>query len=799
MPAQIALNLPAQLACVHCDGPVLIAIYDHKNDLEHSKPFCCHGCLTVYQILQLQGLDQYYDIKNQMGAFRRRTPVEVEETKYLYIDDEEFLKEYSYQNSHDDQVMEFYLEGIHCLACLWLIEKLPLFVSHVNSSRLDLSKSVAVVTLDKSGKFSSVAQQFNQLGYRPHPLKKNQESNQLKMKEERQNLLRIGIAAAGANNVMLYAISIYVGATDVYARAFSILSVLFALPVLTYSAFPFYKNAWQSLKNKTFSIDLPISVSLLLGFGMGLFHFFQGMEDNYFDSLTALVFLLLLSRYFLKKIQENALSTQDLHYFYLGESVLRAKNETLTDFEEIHSKYLSVGDRLKIPAGHFISADGKIIRGDSYLNTSLLTGESAPVKVGPGDLVLAGTQNVSSEIIMEASKVKNETRLGGILKNVENGRNLRAPIVEWTDIVSKYFIIVVFALSAGLFAYHGFFHGNFKLAVEQSLVLLIVTCPCALALSVPLTFTRSLGKAAAQGIMIKNDATLQKVSEVKSIFLDKTGTITHGKMEVVNFKLVDENFNTKKLFQLILTLEQNSKHPAAYALLNFAHKHGTTSVDLTDYRETPGVGVEGNFDGKHYQINREGFFEDGKLIAEFSFTDTVRSDSKSIIQNLLNRNFNVQLLSGDKFSVVKEVAKVVGLNESRIRAMLSPEEKNRIILETPRSMMVGDGANDAIALANAHVGVAMHGSMDISLRAADIYLSTPGLKSVEKIIILSQETMKVIKRNLILSLAYNSVSIFLAMSGKISPLAAALIMPMSSLTVLLSAFIGTKKLRALWK
>jgi len=786
------------LMCCHCDEFVFKAVYDEKSDPDHHKPFCCMGCLTVYQILSQKGLEDYYDIKNRTGIYRRRSPVEIQSLQYLFINDIAFMNEYSYLDANQYRTMEFYLEGIHCLGCLWLIEKFPSLVENVISAKLDLKKSIVKVTISKEGSFSTVAQEFNQLGYKPHPLKKNQDGEHLKTREERQFLLRIGIAAAGANNVMLYAISLYAGADGFFASIFNSLTVIFAIPVFSYCAFPFYKNAWQSLKNKNFSIDMPIAVSLLIGIAHGMFNYFTGIHENYFDSLTTLVFLLLLSRYFLKKIQENALSFQDLHFFYLGESLLRATDKTLLNFEEVHPKYITVNDCIKISSGNFIPADGKIIKGTTHVNTSLLTGESIPQEVGPHDSVFAGTQNISSEIIMQALKIKNETRLGMILNNVENGQKIKAPVVELTDKVSKYFILTVFGLALGLFCYHAF-HGNLIHAVEQSLILLIVTCPCALALSVPLTFTRSLTKAAEHGIIIKSDIVLQKITKIKNIFLDKTGTITHGKLSVNSMCLPKNNTPIKKIFDVIVSLESDSKHPTAKALVEYATIKGGVKNEVTHHLEIPGVGVSGKINHQFYEINKHGVFENAEHIAKFNFIDDIRNDSKNTIQFLLSHNLKVHMLSGDNKSVVLDVAKKVNISPSQSYSELSPEEKNVLISKTPHSMMVGDGANDAIALANSHVGVAVLGAMDISLKAADVYLTTPGLSSVAKLITLSKETMKIIHRNLFLSLIYNSISVYLALRGWISPWAAAIIMPLSSLTVFLSSLYGTKKLRNLWK
>lgn len=778
--------------CIHCDEAALPPIYN-EEDSQRANPFCCEGCKTVYNILHLKGLESYYEIKNNSATFKRRSPVEVKSSQFQYLDDPDFIKEFSYKDSEGSRTMEFYLEGIHCLACLWLIEKLPEFVPGVFTSKLDLERSVVTVALINEGKFSAVAREFNQLGYRPHPLKRNQDVADLKTREERQFLIRIGIAGAAAGNIMIYAVSLYGGASGDYAQLFNALTVAFAVPVLTYSSFPFYQNAWNAIKNKTLSIDIPISISLIVGAIMGVYNLVMGIPDNYFDSLTALVFLLLMSRYFLQKIQEKGLSASDLHFFYQSDSVLKQEGE---EFREIHPRFIKCDDVLKIGPGEFIPADGIVLKGSSNLNNSLLTGESIPVKVNVGDKIFSGTQNLDQELIMKADRVSDDSRLGRLLKNVENGWAHRSKIVNLTNKVSKYFTLTVFILSALLFVKMYQSH-DFKHALEAAITLLIVTCPCALALAVPLTFTRALSKASEQGIIIKSDEVIEKLSKVNNVFIDKTGTITHGKLKIVNFTILRPAH--LKIEEIIFNLEMRTRHPVAVALMDFIKGANCRTLVVEDYKEILGKGVSGNINGQSYSINKLGIFENDQQIATFEVQDTVRADSSAVLKKIMTNGVVVKILSGDKKEVVDQIASEVELPLQNALSNLSPEEKSHLIKSTPGSMMIGDGANDAIALSHAHVGVAVLGAMDISLRAADVYLTTPGLIPVEKLFTISQETMKVIRRNLVLSLCYNSASVLAAFLGYINPLVAAIIMPLSSLTVLLSTLAGTKKLRDLWK
>jgi Cu2+-exporting ATPase/Cu+-exporting ATPase len=778
--------------CVHCDEIVLKAFYN-DNDLSHEKPFCCQGCLTVFNVLHEKGLDSYYEIKNNSALLKRRSPVEFKNSEFKYLDDGDFLSQYSFVRNDSLKVMEFYLEGIHCLACLWLIEKLPEFLKGVISSKLDLERSVVTVALGEEGKFSEVARELNHLGYRPHPLRNNQEAEALKNQTERLNLIRIGVAGAAAGNIMLYAVSLYGGANGEFSYLFNNLTVAFGLPVLTFSAFPFYQTAWNAIKNKTLSIDIPISMALVFGAVMGIYNLIVGVPENYFDSLSTLVFLLLLSRYFLQKIQERGLSAQDLHYFYQTDVVLKKEGDS---FKEIHPRFIKVNDILKIKVQDFIPADGEVIEGESLINNSLLTGESLPIKIKKGDVVFSGTQNLNQEILIQAKKIQEDTRLGKILKNVEHGWSNKSKMIDLMSLTSKYFTLGVILLALILFI-SLLQYESFKVALEHTMTLLIVTCPCALALAVPLTFTRTLSKASEKGIIIKNDEVIEKLNKVKNIFLDKTGTLTYGKLKVEKFQVL--KLSIIPIESVIQSLETYSKHPVAKALIEYVAFQNPKNYEVKDFKEILGVGVSGLIQENFYEIKRDGIFENGFLLATFDLRDIVRPEARSFIESLRSQGYTIKMLSGDKKEVVESIANEVGLRPHEALSELTPEEKQKMVQSTPQSMMIGDGANDAIALSYADVGVAVYGSMDLSLRAAEVYLTIADLKMIQTLLDASKETLKIVKRNLVLSILYNGVSVIFVFMGLINPLVAAIIMPVSSLTVLFSTLIGTKKMRLTWK
>lgn len=798
--------LGEHLLCTHCDEPVAVPLYT-PEDREKNHAFCCDGCLTVYNIINAKGLNEYYSIKENSKIFKRRSPVEFKNEKFTYIDKYNFLEEYSITLESGNRVMDFYLEGIHCVACLWLIEKMPEFVPGVIHSRLNMSKSLVTITIKRDFSFAEVARELNNLGYRPHPLKIGQTVELLKRQEERSLLIKMGVAGACAGNIMIYAFSIYGGAEGEVAHTFGWLTVLLALPAMTYSASPLYASAWNALKNKKMSVDIPIVLSLFMGTVMGIWNMLHGNHENFFDSLTALIFLLLLSRFFLRKLQMDGMNASDMYLFYEAETVER-QNKATGEFEEMRANELALNDVIRINPGHVLPIDGEIKQGRSHFNLSLLTGESVPVLKNVGDEVYSGTTNLDHEILVEVKKVGKETRLGKILSQVERGWQNKAKINLLIDIVAEYFTVAVILLASILFYWIGIHQGQISVGLTRALTLLIVTCPCALALATPLTFSRTLSRASRLGMILKNDEVIEKMAKIKSVVFDKTGTLTFGQFKVVNW--IECEKTQDNLASLIWAMEEKSKHPIAQSLKQYVQRNfALESIELENYNEIVGQGIEATWNNKHYQVkglpettNHNkwiGLYQEQHLLIKIELSDTLRPDSKKAIELLHKMQIECVLASGDHSLIVHQIANDLKLPAASIYAEVSPEEKLKLIEKQENRMMVGDGANDAMALGHAFVGVAVQGSMDVALRASDAYLTTPGIGHVAEMIVMAKETMNVIHRNFIISIAYNCLSVWATFTGHISPLVAAIVMPISSLSVLLSTHWGTEKLNKILK
>jgi heavy metal translocating P-type ATPase len=756
--------------------------------------FCCQGCHTVFDLLGSSGLQGYYDLKANGYCFQPAQPVNWALDGFEYLDARELRPLYV----SDQSEARFYVEGIHCVACLWLLENLPKLTDEVLACRLDISQAVLTVKLKASAPLSPVAAMIQKLGYRPHaiPLDASAEAHQ--KAEHRRTLLRLGIAGACAGNIMLMAVSLYGGARGEAGELFRWVSLGLFLPVLGYSAIPFYQSALGALRLRRINIDVPIVLAIVLGAVVSTLNLLRGSEHIYFDSLAALIFLLLASRYYLRQVQAKASRTSQLVQHFFAPIAHRMEGQAVVD---LPPDRLKVGDQAEIRDNERVPADGRVVAGDSFLNAAWLTGEHQPVAVKAGDAVFAGSRNEGGRLVIEVDQPMHESRLGRILQQLE--ADTRSPLLGLTDRVSRYFLAVVLALAMGVFlAFAGTRPGE---GLNRALSLLIVTCPCALALATPLTFSHALGRAYRKGYIVKSGEALERLSEVNHVFFDKTGTLTRGEMALDQME--DLQGDPVENRRLLLALEARSLHPIARAIRH--HLSGLEPLEVEQLEERAGEGLSARASGRKVEVRSfptldsihtvVALLVEGRLHARITLSDQARQEAPEAVAALRAMGCGVGMLSGDADPVVRHLAHEVGIPEEQAHGRVSPERKLEVLKATPGALMVGDGANDALALQHAHVGIAMHGGMDLSLKASDVYLSAPDLRAVADLILLGRETRKVLRRNFALSIAYNLVGGVAALFGWINPFVAAVIMPLSSITVLVSSTWSTRAIRARFK
>jgi len=787
-----AMNKNSTLSCHHCNEIVIDAIY------ENEKVFCCHGCHTVHLALESGGLLDYYRVREELGISENLTPENRNREDFSYMNESRFREEFL--STRDNlKHLKLYIEGVHCLACIWLLEKIPSINKEILSSRINMSSSIMELTLVDNCDLELLANQIFNFGYRPHAIKNETEAQNLQKSEEHTKLIKIGVAGACSANIMLYSIAIYAGAGVEFSSLFGWVSFFLSLPVIFYSATPFYKSSISAIRTKSLNIDIPISFAIILGSLFGLYNLIIGSTHYYFDSLSVLVFLLLSSRLLVQKSIQKGLNSNGLSALFEQTSIKRL-NKVSNEYEVIHTKYLERGDIVLIDKTKTIPADGVLLDSLAYINNSLITGESRPQKVLKNETVFAGAVNLGEEVKIRVEKTFKDSVLGDIIQKVETDSKSKQRIQSITDKISRYFIATVFTLSLGSFLYFAYFY-NLNTAIERTLALIIVSCPCALGLAAPLAVASSMNRATENGIIIKNDSSIEDIARIKNIFFDKTGTLTDGNFSVAK---VDNEEQLRLFEKVIYNLEEVSNHPMARALQSWTRDKSQIHID--DIQELPSKGVSGKYEGDFFQIIKspkkcESFsavdlVRNNEVIGTFYLSDQIKSHANELLEFLGEQKFNSYILSGDNERAVSQVGASLNIPLGNQVANQTPETKSEFIENFSESIMVGDGANDAIAMKKATVSIAVSGAMDIGLRASDIYLTKAPLKSMIFLIKLAKLTNTSIKLNLLISLIYNAIGVTLSLLGLITPLGAAVLMPVSSLSVLIATIVkirGVKK------
>ncbi len=789
------------VACAHCGLPA-----PKDRDEPEGPAFCCEGCRTVYAVIMDAGLERYYEHRAEFDA--DAGPADATANTYAALDDGSALEQFTRPGPGGALNAEFALENLHCAACVWLVERLDQVVPGVLSAEVRFAERSVRVNFDaQRAKLGDVARGLAALGYPPH-LAVQTDAQRLRTLEDRALLTRIGVAGACAGNVMLIAFALYSGADAHFAEYFRYAALGLSVPAVFWSGSSFFRGAWSALRVRSPHMDLPVSLGLLAGFLSGAINTVRGQGEIYFDSVTAIVFLLLVGRY-IERRQHHAAEGAREHVSALFPHVARVVEDS--GDRELPIQAVRPGMRLSVLPGESFPADGEVSRGHSSVDMSPLTGESLPVNVGPGSAVFAGTVNTASALTLVASASGTETRLGRLLDEMRHAESRRAPIQRLADRFAGRFVIGVLALSVVTLLVWAPF--DLSRGLQSAIALLIVTCPCALGLATPLAVSAALGKAARRGLLIRHGEALERLARPSLLIFDKTGTLTTGRLRR---ELV---LGDTTALPLGAAVASESPHPIARALCLDVPL--PTGVLVSERRAFPGQGLVADCGGEEVCVGQLAFLEGrGKSISEelaalarrhqdagmscsfisrgrrvvavAIFADSIRPEARDVLRELREKGHSLAIASGDHEATVQRLAERLDQPFRFVRGGLGPQNKAQLVEEYSRSeqgvVMVGDGINDSAALLTAGVGVAVHGGAEASLAAADVYSARPGLAMLPPLFAGARRTLHVVKRNLRLSLAYNGVCAGLAITGYISPLLAAVLMPLSSLTVVISSY-----------
>ncbi len=796
--------------CFHCGLPIEADADFHVSLEGEVRDFCCFGCQSVCSAIYDAGLQGYYQ-RTPEGVLLAPPPELPKDIEMYDLD--EVQQEYI-TCSGDVRDIHLLVEGIHCAACVWLIERGLQRVPGVQSSNVNLaSKRVHLRWDNQRNKLSDILRALSRIGYAAVPFDPESAEGAIK-RANRSMLYRLFFAGFAMMNLMWISIALYSGANrDEFRQFFHWMGWVLATPTLFYSGFLFYRGAWGGLRLGRLTMDLPIVIGLSATY---LYSSYVTITENqqgevFFDTVTNLTFVILVGRYLEGMFRHQAVSaTKRLMELQPKVATLLVNGE-----ERISPiRTVKVGDQVLVKPGHKVPVDGRVTEGSSHVDESMLTGESQLVSKNPGAIVSAGTLNDSGVLLVEATANVQNSTLARIIRLVEEAQASKAPIQRLADTIVPWFVLVTLLCAAFTFL---LWQGDgFEKALMAATSVLIITCPCALGMATPMSIAVASGLGAKHGILVKNGLVLETLSKVTHFVFDKTGTLTEGRMQLVNLRC--HRMDEGEVMRHAAAVERFSEHSVARAIVAEAelrHCH-FRDVSVGQFQATPGLGVSAVVEGRRILLGNLAWLTqhgvaiqdelllethkmeadavtcvhlalEGEHCAVFGLADRLRSDAQDLIAHLKAAGVGTTLLSGDRRAVAEAVARQLGGLDTVIADVL-PQDKDAVIRQLQAEgkvvAMVGDGINDAPALIRADVGIALGSGTDVSVESADIVLMHNELDKVRQATQLSQRTLKTIKQNIGLSFVYNAIMVPAAMMALVSPLVAAITMPISSLVVI---------------
>ncbi|HHF3196885.1 TPA: heavy metal translocating P-type ATPase [Vibrio diabolicus] len=773
-------------SCYHC-GEDVPANTDFKVDiLGESRKMCCPGCETVAQTIVDSGLVSYYQYRTAPAEKADLVPEQLQ--ALIHYDNEDVQSEFV-RNRENVSEVTLSLEGVSCAACAWLIEKQVSNTAGLVSIRVNTTTNRALLAWDKTQvRLSELLSVIHKLGYKAAPFEADkQEASYHRMMK--QYLYRLGIAGLATMQVMMLAVALYLEVfgdlEPEFKNYFRWVSLIFATPVLLYSALPFYLNAWRSIKGRTLGMDVPVSIALIFAYVASLIATVTEQGEVFFESISMFTFFLLVGRFLEMRARRKAAAASG--------NLLKLIPAIATTLggEQIPVKTLKVGDRIRVLPGEHIPADGKVISGRIHIDESMLTGESVHVVKREGDAVYAGTLNGDESFELEVMSCKADSMISNIVRLQDEAQHSKPKIAEIADVVARYFVGAILIISAGTWFY--WHQTKPDDAFWIMLSVLVATCPCALSLATPTALTCATSRMGNFGILLRKGHVFETLCKINHLVVDKTGTLTKGDIEICDTKVLSD-LPKEDCLSLAAALEAHANHPIARSFASYAND----DFVVYEVQNVIGSGIEGIWNGKIVKIGSAFFVQgkesdeshavylsvDGEHVASFYYRDPIRKESKAFVQRFADAGIKTTLLTGDSLSNARPVANEIGIDH--VVASAKPEDKLAYLKsldEDSITMMVGDGINDAPTLAGAHLSVAMGGGTDVAKASADMTLLGDNLEKLLEARLLALRTRKIIRENLAWSLGYNLLILPLAVAGLVAPYIAVVGMSASSIIV----------------
>ena len=777
-------KLAEDLVCYHCGD-----ICKDNSIAINEKVFCCNGCKTVYELLDANDLCNYYNIDDKPGITKNYSAVR----NYDFLDDQELKSKLIDFTDGKITTITFYIPQMHCSSCIWLLENLYKLNPGVVQSQVNfLQKKLSVKYKEELISIKELVQLLDALGYEPN-LNLNQES-ETKVKSENKKLyLRLGVAGFAFGNIMLLSFPEYLSTSDPenLKGIFAYLNMILSLPVLLYSSREYFDSAYKGLKKKIVNIDVPISLGIIVLFLRSFIEVVLDLGPGYFDSLAGLVFFLLIGKTFQNKTYE-ALNFERNYksYFPIAITVRREGKETTIPVSK-----LEIGERIIIRNSEIIPADSILIKGEANIDYSFVTGESTLTKVNNGEVIYAGGRHIGSIIETEIIKEVSQSYLTQLWNNSVFTKQNESKTTTLANAVSKYFTFVILAIGFVAFLY--WLPISVATGLNALTAVLIVACPCALALSTPFTLGNTLRIFGRNKFYIKNVTVIETLAKLTDIVFDKTGTITDSAKKDVSFAGNDLNDYEKSL---VKSSVKSSTHPLSRSI----YEYFDTKIEeftLESFEEIPGKGIKSLIEGNEIKIGSSNFvrnYDDessdstavyisinNKILGSFQIKNVYRNGLKEVVESLSSK-YKFSVISGDKSSEEANLKKIFGTN-APIYFNQSPQEKldyiNALQKENKTVLMVGDGLNDAGALKQSDAGISISENINNFSPACDGILEADSFTKLKDFINFSAVSKNIIIVSFIISFLYNVVGIYFAVTGNLSPLFAAILMPLSSITV----------------
>ena len=787
-------------ACFHCALPI-----DPNNEFQveidgELKPVCCPGCKAVAELIRDTGMSSYYAMREapQPGVGKPAN----DETEWQIFDRDDMLQAFADASDSSGEAT-IYVGKMYCAACSWLIESTLSGQAGIESADVNPVTHRLRVRweLGRNG-LGRILGTLANLGYEPQPLAP-ESTTRPEVAEQRTALKRLLVASLGMMQAMMFAISLYAGdfqGIEADMQLFlRLVSFVVTTPVVFYSARPFFAGAVRGVRRGRPGMDLPVSIAVGAAYVASTYSMLTMGEAVWFDSVAMFVFFLTLGRFLEMRARHRSIDRSTALLSVLPNTVTRIENGV---DRTVPAGQLAAGDRVKVLAGDSIPADGVLADGQTSVDEALLTGEPQPVPKVPGDPLVAGSINLDGVIEMQVEKTGNDTTLGTIHRLSERARYARPEFVQLADRIASYIVVAILGISALVATYWYFTEPDRAFVVTLSV--LVVTCPCALALATPAAFAAAGTRLAELRLLLTNGNAIEALSKARRIVFDKTGTLTEGRPVLVATQVLDPSYSEVACRQIAAALEAASTHPiaAAFAVEDY-------EVVAEDQRVAVGEGVAGTVEGKRWRLGRLAYVApdiaatapydvpqtrvflgvDGRLIASFDLEDKVRDDAAHVLQKLRLLGPGIALASGDSEPPVRRVAEALGIDN--YRAGCTPEDKLVYLRECQENgetvVMVGDGINDAPVLAGADASVAMAEGALLAQTSADLIMLGHSLEPLVTALRTARQTMRIVRQNLAWAIVYNAAAVPLAALGFVPPWAAAIGMSSSSLIVVLNA------------